>query len=139
VLLLLLAAGSALFIMVMAPRLCAVTEPQRHGLACDIPLPPNTTFDRAWAPVGGVEHANSEQRLLYQVAHMTTDAIVVFYRQHLPTTSWHCVQVRDDGISAAQGKRTLGIVLAPPEGASDHVTMGVDVIALAENIDTAHC
>jgi hypothetical protein len=22
------------------PRLCLITEPERHGLACDVPLPP---------------------------------------------------------------------------------------------------
>jgi len=39
---------------VVAPRLCGVTEPQRHGLDCDIPLPPNTTFKEFLPTPGAV-------------------------------------------------------------------------------------
>ena len=128
-----------MFSVFFAPRLCAVTEPQRHGLACDIPLPPNTTFERTVAPYDGVEHSNFGQDLQYQVAHTSTDAIVAFYRQQLPDKGWKCVQTIGGIIVAVQGKRTLGIALAPTEGASDHITMTVDTSTFAREIDTSYC
>ena len=39
--LVLIAAASVFFV---APRLCGLTEPARHGLACDIPLPAGAQF-----------------------------------------------------------------------------------------------
>jgi hypothetical protein len=126
--------------VLVAPRLCGVTEPQRHGLACDIPLPPNATFDReAGLPAGGLGSVAS-QSLEYHVANTTPDAIRSFYTQHLPSDGWKCV----NGdvplvISAEQGKRGLNIVVLPPDTSVPAVTVIISILTFTKDFDTHAC
>jgi len=107
------------------PRLCAVTEPQRHGLACDIPLPPNATFDErgqtssgqimvghitlvASAPFGtppaqgtvvgtpvGAPTVIASQILQFRTSSTTPEGLHTFYAQQLPAKGWTCVGADD--------------------------------------------
>ena len=74
---------------VVAPRLCGVTEPQRHGLDCDIPLPPNTTF-REFLPTPGAVGV-STKTYDFHTPDTTEQAIKDFYAQRLPSNGWKCV------------------------------------------------
>ncbi len=107
------------------PRLCAVTEPQSHGLACDIPLPPNATFDErgqtssgqitvgqitmvAEAPFGtppaqgtvvgapvGAPTVIASQILPFRASTTTPEGLRTFYAQQLPAKGWTCVGADD--------------------------------------------
>jgi hypothetical protein len=126
--------------VIVVPRLCGVTEPQRHGLACDIPLPPNTTFDRQVELPGGNLSGVASQTLQYHVANTTNDAIHTFYVQQLPTKGWKCIRGDDPtAISGAQGNRGLTIGLAPPSGSSSDVTLVISVATFTKDIDTSAC
>jgi hypothetical protein len=126
--------------VLVAPRLCGVTEPQRHGLACDIPLPPNTTFDREVVSPAGAVPGVSTQNLQYHVSNTANDAIKAFYAQQLPGKGWKCVSTEVPLIiSAQQGNRGLAVIVAPSDGTSGDVTMIVSVTTFAKDLDITSC
>src|SRR2546421_12778855 len=97
----LLAGVGALFV---APRLCGVTESQRHGLDCDIPLPANATF-RGQLPTPGDGPSITTTMLNYHVPDTNERSIHDFYVQRLPSSGWKCVNKDAPfDVQAHQGK-----------------------------------
>jgi hypothetical protein len=122
----------------VAPRLCGVTEPQRHGLACDIPLPPNATFVRTFEPPAGTPPGS--EILLFHASNTTPDAIHTFYEQQLPSKGWTCVQTGDPlTVRATQGKRSVSIVLAPLAQEGADVPFVVNDFTFASEFDPPSC
>ena len=130
-----LAGVSAVF---LAPRLCGVTEPQRHGLACDIPLPANASFDGEVAPPAGAVPGITTQNVQYHVANTTSEAVRTFYTQQLPANGWTCLDAEDPvTISAEQGNRGVAVLVAPSAGTSKVVIMIVSVVTFSSDIGRA--
>jgi hypothetical protein len=135
--LLLLVGVGAVFI---APRLCGLTEPQRHGLACDIPVPPNATFDRTVEPPAGPQAGIEQQNLLFHASYTAPDAIHTFYSQQLPTKGWTCVNTDDPiTVAATRGKRAVSIVLSPLAQEGADVPFVVSVQTFSKKFDPSSC
>jgi hypothetical protein len=83
--------------LVVAPRLCGVTESQRHGLDCDIPLPPNTTY-RGLLPSTDTVGVTTKTHDIH-VPDTTEQAIHDLHAQRLPST----------GATALQGTRGVAV------------------------------
>jgi hypothetical protein len=131
-LLVLLVGVGALFV---APQLCTVTEPQRQGLACDIPLPPNTTFDREVSLPGGELPGVPSQSLQYHVANTTPDQISSFYTQRLPANGWKCVRGDIPSvISGQQERRSVIVSLHPVSGSTSDVTIIISVLTFNKEL-----
>lgn len=122
--LVLVGAASAFFV---APRLCGLTEPERHGLACDIPLPTGAQFTGQPNPGSQISGVTAEAWSFTvsgdgaQVATVTD-----LYKTHLPSVGWQCVQatVQSDSpentqalVVAINGNRALSVTvtLGPPD------------------------
>src|SRR5262245_30428389 len=91
-----------LIALVVAPRLCLVTEPERHGLACDVPLPPTAVFERTVEISGEIPPGVEIQNLQLQVRDTTLDEVRNFYLQQLPLKGWTCAKVENAHIITAQ-------------------------------------
>jgi hypothetical protein len=92
---------------VVAPRLCGVTEPQRHGLDCDIPLPAYATYLGLLPAPSAV--GVSTKTYDFHVPDTTEQAIKDFYAQRLPSSGWKCVNHDDPvDVTAFQGTRGVG-------------------------------
>lgn len=116
---------------VVAPRLCGVTEPQRHDLDCDIPLPPNTTYLGLLPTPGAV--GVSTKTYDFHVPDTTEQAIKDFYAQHLPSNGWKCVN-HDDPIivTATQGTRSVGVSSLASGGEAAGVELAISVITFSK-------
>jgi hypothetical protein len=112
--------------LVVAPRLCGVTEPQRHGLDCDIPLPPNTTFVGFLPTPGAV--GVSTKTYDFHVPDTTEQAIRDFYVERLPSSGWKCVS-KDvpTGATALQGTRGVAVGSLASGGEAAGVELAVSV------------
>ena len=116
---------------VVAPRLCGVTEPQRHGLDCDIPLPPNTAYLGLLPTPGAV--GVSTKTYDFHVPDTTEQAIKDFYAQRLPANGWKCVN-HDDPIivTATQGTRSVGVSSLASGGEAAGVELAISVITFSK-------
>jgi hypothetical protein len=112
--------------LVIAPRLCGVVESQRHGLDCDIPLPPNTTF-MGFLPTPGAV-AITTKTYDFHVPGTTEQAIKDFYAQHLPSSGWKCVNQDDPvAVTAVQGTRAVGVSSLASGGEAAGVELAISV------------
>ncbi len=111
---------------VVAPRLCGVTEPQRHGLDCDIPLPPNATYLGLLPTPGAV--GVTTKTYDFHVPDTTEQAIKDFYAQHLPASGWKCVNHDDPvDVTAVQGTRAVGVSSLASGGEAAGVELAISV------------
>lgn len=122
----LVGAASAFFV---APRLCGLTEPARHGLACDIPLPAGAHFagqPNPGAQISGV--AAEAWSFTVSGAGAQVDTVTDLYKTQLPSAGWACVQTielsdsPENGqalVAAINGNRALSVTLTlgPPDHA----------------------
>jgi len=112
--------------LVVAPRLCGVTESQRHDLDCDIPLPPNTTFVGFLPTPGAV--GVSTKAYDFHAPNTTEQAIKDFYAQHLPESGWKCVNHDDPVVvTAVQGTRAVGVSSLASGGEAAGVELAISV------------
>lgn len=123
VLVLMLVGAAGLFFV--APRLCGLTEPVRHGLACDIPLPAGAQF--AGQPNPGSQPAGiTAQAWSFTVSNSQVHAVADLYSTHLPGAGWRCVQASvvsdlpqnsQEQVVALSGNRALSVMvtLGPPD------------------------
>ncbi|HEX3271327.1 MAG TPA: hypothetical protein VHR15_11805 [Ktedonobacterales bacterium] len=112
--------------LVVAPRLCGVTEPQRHGLDCDIPLPPNTTYLGLLPTPSAV--GVSTKTYDFHVPDTTEQAIKDFYAQRLPSSGWKCVNHEDPvDVTAFQGTRAVGVSSLASGGEAAGVELAISV------------
>lgn len=130
VVLALLGAVGAIFV---APRLCSLTEPERHGLSCDIPLPAGARFTSQ--PNLPQSPGISTESWAFTVPGQQAHAIAQFYSQHLPSSGWRCVtssvlanlpQNSQEQVVALNGNRSLSITvtLGPPDNVA-HLIIAV--------------
>jgi hypothetical protein len=111
-----------------------VNEPQRHGLACDIPLPANTTFDHELKSPGDFMPGVTSVILQYHVANGTLESVREFYTQRLPSSGWKCVDASNvGGIEARQDKRILAVLL-PQTGDATGIAMRVEVSTFSKDV-----
>lgn len=108
----------------VAPRLCGLTEPERHGLACDIPLPTGARFTNQ--PNLPQSPGISTETWAFTVPGEQAHAVAQFYSQHLPGSGWRCVtssvlanlpQNNQEQVVALNGNRSLSITVTsgPPD------------------------
>jgi hypothetical protein len=127
VILALLGAVGAFFV---APRLCGLTEPERHGLSCDIPLPTGAGFTSQ--PNLPQSPGISTETWAFSVPGQQAHAIAQFYAQRLPGSGWRCVQdsvladlpqKSQEQVVALNGNRALSITvtLGPSDTAAQLV------------------
>jgi len=117
--------------LVVAPRLCGVTESQRHGLDCDIPLPPNATYLGLLPTPGAV--GITTKAYDFHVPDTTEQAIKEFYAQHLPSSGWKCVNQDDPvAVTAVQGTRAVGVSSLASGGEAAGVELAISVSTFAK-------
>ena len=85
-----LALLGAVGVFFVAPRLCGLTEPERHGLACDIPLPAGARFTNQ--PDLPQSPGITTEAWAFTVLGEQTHAVAQVYTQRLPGAGWRCVQ-----------------------------------------------
>ena len=108
----------------VAPRLCGLTEPERHGLPCDIPLPTGARFTNqpALPQTPGI----TTEAWAFTVPGEQAHAIAQLYSQRLPGSGWRCVtasalvdapQSGQEQVVALNGARglTINVTLSPPD------------------------
>lgn len=113
-------AGVVVGVFLVGPRLCGLTEPERHGLACDIPLPANAKFaeqpDPGSGPVGG-----SIEAWAYTVPAADAGNIADLYARRLPEEGWTCLQTNkvdllgsaEATVVALNGNQAISVALNP--------------------------
>lgn len=117
----LLGAVGAFFV---APRLCGLTEPERHGLSCDIPLPSGARFTNQ--PDLPQSPGISTEAWAFTVPGRQAHAVAQVYSQRLPSDGWKCVtasvlaslpQNSQEQVVALNGNRSLSVTVAlgPPD------------------------
>jgi hypothetical protein len=112
--------------LVIAPRLCSVTNSQRHGLDCDIPLPPNTTF-LGFLPTPDAVGVTTKT-YDFHTPGTTEQAIKDFYAQRLPSSGWKCVNQDDPvAVTAVQGTRAVGVSSLASGGEAAGVELAISV------------
>lgn len=99
-----------------APQLCTLTNSNRHGLACDIPLPSNAHFVRQQADPSAPAPT---QRWFYLVSGSSIHAVADLYARQLPDRGWRCVDVVNTqapgvpqveaSVTAIDGNRGIGV------------------------------
>jgi hypothetical protein len=126
------AAGvGALFV---APRLCGVTEPQRHGLDCDIPLPANATF-LSQLPTPSEPAGVATKIYDYHVPYSTELSIHDFYVQRLPSSGWKCANKEPlIEVQAIQEKRSVTISSVASGGEAAGVEMAISVSTFSKDV-----
>jgi hypothetical protein len=118
----------------VAPRLCGVTEPQRHGLDCDIPLPANATF-LSQLPTPSEPAGVTTKILDYHVPYSTEQSIHDFYVQRLPTSGWNCANKGQPiDVRAIQGKRSVTISSVASGGEAAGVEMAISVSTFSKDM-----
>ncbi len=105
----------------VAPRLCGLTEPARHGLTCDIPLPAGAQFAGQPNPGPQLSGVTAETwSFTVSGAGAQVDTVSDLYATHLPGAGWQCVQTimlsdsTENGqalVAALNGNRALSITL----------------------------
>lgn len=115
----------AVGVFFVAPRLCGLTEPARHGLACDIPLPAGAQF--AGQPNPGSQPAGiTAQAWSFTVSDAQVHPLADLYRTRLSGVGWRCVQTSvlsdlpqksQEQVVALNGNRALSVMvtLGPPD------------------------
>jgi hypothetical protein len=118
--------------LVVAPRLCGVTESQRHGLDCDIPLPPNTTFLEFLPAPDAV--GVTTKTYDFHTPGTTEQAVKDFYAQRLPSSGWKCVN-HDDPIivTANQETRAVSVSSLASGGEAAGVELAISVITFSKS------
>ena len=122
----LLGAVGAFFV---APRLCGLAEPARHGLACDIPLPAGAQFTGQPNPGPQLSGVTTETwAFTVSGAQAQVDTVTNLYKTRLPGAGWQCVQanVLPDSaensqalVVAINGNRALSVTVT--RGSPDNV------------------
>jgi hypothetical protein len=126
--------------VVVPPRLCLITEPERHGLACDVPLPPTAVFERIVEINGEIPPGVEIQNLQLQVRDATPDEVRTFYLQQLPLKGWTCAKVENAHISTAQkGNRDLSVVLMSPAETGGRMVMLITMETFAAGMPVSMC
>jgi hypothetical protein len=124
VVLALLGAVAAFFV---APRLCGLTEPERHGLSCDIPLPSGARFTNQ--PALPQSPGITTEAWAFTVPGEQAHSVAQVYSQRLPGAGWRCVtasvladlpQNSQEHGAALNGNRGLSVTVI--EGPPDNVT-----------------
>jgi len=113
----------------VAPRLCGLTEPARHGLACDIPLPAGAQFTGQPNPGAQISGVTAEAwSFTVSGAGAQVDTVTNLYTTHLPGAGWQCVQTielsdaPENGqalVAAINGNHALSVTLTLSQ--PDHV------------------
>ena len=119
VILALLGAVAAFF---LAPRLCGLTEPERHGLACDIPLPTGARYTNQ--PDLPQSPGITTEVWAFTVPGQQAHAVAQVYSQRLPGDGWRCVTASvladqpqsEEQVIALNGNRALSVTVTdgPP-------------------------
>jgi hypothetical protein len=129
-----------LIAVLVPPRLCLVTEPERHGLACDVPLPSTAVFERTVEINDEIPPGVEIQNLQFQVRDTTTDEVRAFYFQQLPLKGWTCAKVENAHIiTSRQGNRDLSVALMPPAETGGRVVMLITMETFTEGIPMTSC
>lgn len=119
-----LALLGAVAAFLVAPRLCGLTEPERHGLSCDIPLPAGARFTNQ--PNLPQSPGISTETWAFTVPGQQAHAVAQVYTQRLPGAGWRCVtdsvladlsQKSDEQVVALNGNRGISVVVSldPPD------------------------
>jgi hypothetical protein len=117
--------------LLVAPRLCGVTESQRHGLDCDIPLPPNTTFIQFLPTPDAV--GVTTKTYDFHTPGTSEREIKDFYAQRLPSNGWKCVNHDDPvTVTANQGTRGVSVSSLASGGEAAGVELAISVITFAK-------
>ena len=119
--------------LVVVPRLCGVTEPQRHGLDCDIPLPANAT-SKGLLPspdtVGVTTKTND-----FHAPDITEQTGHDCYVQRLPSGGWTCVGKDDPtGVTALQGTRGVAVGSLSSGGEAAGVELAISVSNFSKDV-----
>jgi hypothetical protein len=126
--------------VVVLPRVCFYTEPERHGLACDIPLPLTAVLERVVKINGEIPPGVETQNLQFQVRDTTNEEVRAFYVKELPERGWTCIKADDAYImSALKGSRDIGVMLSPPAEAGGRVVMLITISTFAQGITAPTC
>src|SRR5690348_4723252 len=73
----------------VAPRLCGLTEPTRHGLACDIPLPAGAQFAGQPDPGAQISGVTAEAwSFTVSGAGAQVDTVTDLYKTQLLSAGW---------------------------------------------------
>jgi hypothetical protein len=129
-----------LIAVVVPPRLCLITEPERHGLACDVPLPPTAVFEHTVEINGEIPPGVEVLNLQFQVRDATSDEVRAFYLQQLPLKGWACAKVENAHIiTSHQGNRELSVVLMPPAETGGRVLMNITMETFTEGFLATRC
>lgn len=125
VLVLVLVGAAGVFLI--APRLCGLTEPTRHGLACDIPLPAGAQFAGQPTPGSQLSGVTAEAwSFTLSGAGAQVDTVTNLYKTQLPSAGWQCVQANvlsdspensQEMVLALNGNRALSVTVTrgPPD------------------------
>ncbi len=114
-------AAGAFFV---APRLCGLTESERHGLPCDIPLPTGARFTSQ--PNLPQTPGITTEAWAFTVPGEQAHAVAQVYSQRLPGAGWRCVtasvladlpQNGQEQVVALNGNRgiSVNVTLSPPD------------------------
>src|SRR5215467_7788989 len=91
IVLVILVGGGIAGYVVAGPRLCALTEPERHGLPCDIPLPDGARYvgpEQSPPPPTGVTVSS----WVFTVTVTDASSLNALYLKRLPTSGWTCLR-----------------------------------------------
>ena len=115
-----LLAGGA-YTVVNLPRSCGVFGSIRHGLPCEVPLPPGLTFLRTdVTPSNKLPPDETEQLWMFRVSGSSLHQVHDVYAQQLPSNGWGCVQ--DLTITDPVSHLNLGSFMAAHSGTALQLT-----------------
>jgi hypothetical protein len=117
--------------LVVAPRLCALTEPERHGLPCDAPLPAGARFASEQVSPSGDPIVT--QTWVFTISPPYAAGAAQAYVDRLRQTGWSCAFTAGPpdnfAISALKGDTQLTVggkpLLGPP---ARSITFSIDLV-----------